>query len=598
LGANNQFTNNLTNQFRLGYSRTDSIQSTSLDSFGGAQPANLAAAMGIGGYANAYPDALIYIAGIGSSQVYSSANANYGRQWNLLDTAALELGRHHLKAGIDYRRIKSPLQPASPNVAAYYYSSASVVANSADYLGVYKNLSATPVFNETAAFFEDTWQLAMRLNLEMGLRWEVDPPPTDAHGNDAYTITGDINNPSTLALAPQGTPLWHTTRYNFAPRLGVAGQARTTPNWETVVRGGGGVFFDTGNQYAAQGFLGIGFGAYQLFTSAPIPVTPNQLDFQVSPAPPYTSSSVFAFSPHLQLPYTLQWNVSIQQALSKQQTFTLSYVGANGRRLLREQDHYVSSLNPNFDFVAYTDNGVTSNYQALQFNFQRTVAHGVQALASYTWSHSIDYGSTYAALPLTRGNSDFDLRDNFVGGVSWELPTLNSGKRGRVLANGWEIDGRFSARTGYPITLEGNYITDPATGSGYYGNVDLVPNEPVYIYGRQYPGGRALNSAAFSLPGGSGLGNAPRNFVRGFGAAQANLALRREFRIHDYLRIQGRVEAFNISNHPNFGYVDPYFTDATFGQATKMLNQSLGTVSAQYQQGGARSLQLTLKLAF
>jgi hypothetical protein len=107
-----------------------------------------------------------------------------------------------------------------------------------------------------------------------------------------------------------------------------------------------------------------------------------------------------------------------------------------------------------------------------------------------------------------------------------------------------------------------------------------------------------VNKAAFSLPGGSGTGNAPRNFVRGFGATQVNLALRREFHVHDSLRIQARAEAFNLTNHPNFGYVDPYFTDATFGQSTKMLNQSLGTVGPQYQQGGARSIQIALRLAF
>jgi hypothetical protein len=598
LGASSQISNNLTNQFRLGYSRTGAIQHTRVDSFGGAQPADLAAAMGIGGFANAYPDALIYISGIGSSEVYSSENANYGRQWNLIDTTAIEFGRHHLKVGIDYRRIESPLHPASPNVAAYYFSPASVLSNSADYLGVYKTLSATPVFNETAAFVEDTWQLGTHLNLDMGIRWEVDPPPTEAHGNDAYTLTGNINDPGTLALAPQGTPLWHTAWYNFAPRLGVAWQARSTPNWETVVRGGGGVFFDTGNQYAAQGFLGVGFEAYQLLTSAPVPVPSSQLDFPISAAPPYTSSSVFAFSPHLQLPYTLEWNVSIQQALSKPQTFTLSYVGANGRRLLREQNFYLSSLNPDFDFVAYTGNGVTSNYQALQANFQRTVVHGVQALASYTWSHSLDYGSTYAALPVTRGDSDFDLRHNFVGGVSWELPAFNSGKLVGALTNGWGVDGRFSDRSGYPITLEGNYITDPATGSAYYGNVDVVPNEPIYLHSPKFPGGRSVNSAAFSLPTGSGAGNAPRNFVRGFGAAQVDLALRREFPLHEALRLHARVEAFNLTNHPNFGYVDPNFTDATFGQATKMLNQSLGTVGPEYQQGGARSIQIALRFAF
>jgi hypothetical protein len=86
--------------------------------------------------------------------------------------------------------------------------------------------------------------------------------------------------------------------------------------------------------------------------------------------------------------------------------------------------------------------------------------------------------------------------------------------------------------------------------------------------------------------------------VRGFGANQVNLATRRDFHLVEDLVLQFRAEAFNLLNHPNFGYVDPYLTDANFGQATKMLNQSLGTVASQYQQGGPRSLQFALKLQF
>jgi hypothetical protein len=59
-----------------------------------------------------------------------------------------------------------------------------------------------------------------------------------------------------------------------------------------------------------------------------------------------------------------------------------------------------------------------------------------------------------------------------------------------------------------------------------------------------------------------------------------------------------RAETFNLLNHPNFGYVDQTYTDATFGQATEMLNTSLGTVASQYQQGGSRSMQFALKLTF
>jgi hypothetical protein len=93
-------------------------------------------------------------------------------------------------------------------------------------------------------------------------------------------------------------------------------------------------------------------------------------------------------------------------------------------------------------------------------------------------------------------------------------------------------------------------------------------------------------------------GDAPRNFVRGFGEFQINLGARREFHIRDGLSLQFRAEAFNVLNRPNFGYIDPILTDPTFGKATQMLNQSLGTLASQYQQGGPRSMQFALKLHY
>jgi hypothetical protein len=127
--------------------------------------------------------------------------------------------------------------------------------------------------------------------------------------------------------------------------------------------------------------------------------------------------------------------------------------------------------------------------------------------------------------------------------------------------------------------------------------VNLVAGQPLYLYGTQYPGGRSVNKAAF-LATGNNAGNEPRNYIRGFGAAQVNTALRREIHVTERAKFQFRAESFNLLNHPNFGIVDTTLTDSTFGQATKMLNQSLGTVAAQYQQGGPRSLQFALKLLF
>jgi hypothetical protein len=365
-----------------------------------------------------------------------------------------------------------------------------------------------------------------------------------------------------------------------------------------VLRTGAGVFFDTNNQLAINGFTTLGYLATTRYTSVPLPVTTAQLTFEPSTNPPYTSAAVYAYPNHLQLPYTWQWNASLEQGVGADQSFVLSYVGSNGRRLVQEQQMSVTALNPSFGTVVYIPNGATSNYQALQLQYKRSLHHGVQALASYTWAHSIDFGSNDIAFALTRASSDFDLRHNAQAGVSWDIPDGSKNKVLGSFVNNWGLDGRFAARTAFPIPLNGTLLTDPSSGRQYYSGLNIDATKPVYLHGAAYPGGKVLNKAAYSLPGTNQAGNAPRNFVRGFGASQINLAARRQFHIVDKVSLQFRAEAFNLLNQPNFGYVDPTYTDATFGQATLMLNSSLGTVASQYQQGGARSLQFALKLVF
>jgi hypothetical protein len=599
LGATSQLSSKYDNEFRLGYDRSNSANQGTVDSFGGATPINLASALGAGSFPFAYPVVVLYFSGIGLSDFAVPNSTNLSRQWNLVDTVSVLRGHHNLKFGVDYRRIKSPLTPASPEPFVLFESAHSILNNSPNFAEVEISLPATPIFNETAAFAQEDWRVSSRLAFSLGLRWEVNPPPSESHGNDAYTLLGSISDPSSLTLAPRGTPLWKTTWFNFAPRIGLAWTVNDSAGRETVIRTGAGVFYDNLNQVAAQGYEGLGFTAYDIVSNPSLPFTPAQLNVPVSVSPPYTAGIVYAFPAHIQQPYTLQWNTSIQQALGKVQSLNISYVGANGRRLIAEQQLSLTSLNPNFGDVDYLPSGITSNYQALQVQFQRSVAHGVKALASYTWSHSIDFGSSATELQLTRGNSDYDVRNNLQGGLSWDLPRSGTSKTLAVLINDWALDGRISARTSFPVTLTGSSYVDPSTGNLYYGGLNLVSNQPIYLYGAQYPGGRIINKAAFSVPSNATVvGNAPRNFVRGFGATQLNLAARREFHLHDSIALQFRAEAFNILNHPNFGYVDPTYTDATFGQATQMLNASLGTVASQYQQGGPRSMQFALKLHF
>jgi hypothetical protein len=599
LGATTSFLSAISNEFRLGYARSSGVQIPTIDSFGGATPINMASVMGISSAPSPEADFALYVAGVGTAELDNSQSSSRDRQWNAVDTLSYAVGRHVFKFGADYRRIASPLIPQDPYVFAEFYSAKTTNANILDYLFLSRANGATPVFNETSVFAQDEWKLTSALSLSLGIRWECNPPVGEANDDLPYTVLGDVGNPTTLTLAPKNTPLWHTTWYNFAPRAGMAWQVHSIAGHETVLRTGAGVFFDTDNQQATQGFQGIGFRADKnIFNSASLPIASSQFNFAPNAIAPYTSAAVYAFPQHLQLPYTLEWNVSLDQAAGNSQLFTISYVGSNARRLVQMQSLSVSALNPNFNNIIYAPSGVTANYQALQLKFQRTVAHGLQALASYTWSHSLDYGSNNTALPLIRGVSDFDVRNSATGGTSWEIPHMAAHGWLETLIDNWGLDARLTARTGFPVTLQGNYLTNSATGSHYYGGVNLVANQPIYLYSSYYPGGRILNKAAFSLPTGTNSGAAPRNFVRGFGTAQINFAARREFPLRDHVALQFRAEAFNILNHPNFGYVDPSYTSATFGQATKMLNSSLGTVASQYQQGGARSMQFALKLVF
>jgi hypothetical protein len=306
------------------------------------------------------------------------------------------------------------------------------------------------------------------------------------------------------------------------------------------------------------------------------------------------------------LPYTVQWNASIAQAFGTSQVLTVSYVGSHAARLLEQAE----ITNANAPALFFNKNGLTSDYDALQLQFQRRLSRGLTALASYTWSHCIDYGSQDYLFPYQRGGCDFDVRNNFSAAFSYDLPKVSPhGFLGAVLQR-WGLDGRFTARTAFPVTLQGNPTVDPATGQTYYAGLNLVPGEPVYIQGSQCaavynnglgcPGGRAINPNAFSLP--SALGDAPRNFTRGFGAWQMDSAVRRDFPLYERLKLQFRAEAFNVFNHPNFGTINAIYCSVgpacTFGQATGTLASTLGILSPLYQQGGPRSLQFSLRLLF
>jgi hypothetical protein len=320
-------------------------------------------------------------------------------------------------------------------------------------------------------------------------------------------------------------------------------------------------------------------------------------------------------NPNHVLPRTYEWNAAVERTLGKADVLTVTYIGAAGRKLMR-QDIY-DAPNPNFtgEFDLMSNNG-DSSYQALQTQFRHRLTHGLQTLLSYTWAHSIDDVSSdsyfanvppnNAPLSQERGPSDYDIRHTFSGAVSYNIPAPDSGIWKTIFGN-WSTDSIVYARSAPPV----NVVTgsDPFPAGVEFGafsatRPDLVPGVPLWISDRNVAGGKEINPGAFSIPTGAVQGDLGRNALRGFGAAEVDFALRRQFKLRERLALQARADLFNIFNHPNFGSPINYLSSPLFGQSTQMLGASLGSggqnggLNPLYQIGGPRSAQLSLKLVF
>jgi len=604
LGLNGMFTPSLANEFRIGLTGNDYKSNRYLDDFGGATPVALSTAPGLSN-----GDWMTFFLFYGLYPYYLlEPQSNLQRQFNVVDSMTQTVGRHNLKYGVDFRRLETSEKLPPLWEVTFFYNAQAVIGNAPAAVYVYtQNINMKAVQKNFSAYIQDEWKATSRLNVSAGLRWDVNPPPTDANDNTPYTVT-QITNLATTAAAPKGTPLWKTTYGNFAPRFGIAYQAHTDPGWQTVVRLGGGLFYDTGLALSAQGYYGIGTTGFANYNTS-FPATLQQV--QNTPAPtaaaPY-NAPIYAYDPNLKQPYTAQWNLAVEQGLGQQQTLTLNYVGSAGRRLTVQRFYHPEALgNAAFSQgkgLYITTNAANSDYDALQVRFDRKLSHGLQALASYTWSHGFDEATTnFVVYQLERGPSDYDIRHNFQTALSYDLAGRYSNPIAAYALEHWAVDARISARTALPVDVLRATVADNSTGASleYHPNYDR--SKPLYVYGSQYPGGRAINYAAFDDTPNvvtTVEGNAGRNLARGFGATQTDLTLRRDFPIHEGIGLQFRAEAYNVFNHPIYGSIYNSLSSGSdlFGQAYNTLNNQLGGLSSIYQVGGPRSMQVALRLHF
>jgi hypothetical protein len=624
LGVTNLVSSNQANELRFNVTQTNSFINQVSTDMGGATPFDPTTLPGANGKSLPATGSYFYFGLFfgGQPSITIGKNINSQRQYNVTDAYSWTVGRHSLKFGLDWRRLATLSSEGILSESFGFPSEAAVLANNIGSSGFAQAVSdlptpVEPLYKNFSAFAQDEWKVTARLSLSLGLRWDIDPAPGNLTGPSPYTLN-QIANLSAAELAPAGTPLWKTDWHGFAPRVGGAYVLRQTPARETVLRAGFGVFYDMGNAMGSSGVGGVGYQSYINFSNVSFPLDSVQMTLPPpSIAPPY-NSSVSAFDPNLKLPYTLQWNLALEQALGTKQALTISYIGSAGRRLL-ETYNVSPSDNPNFPpdctyCLSVTKNGPTSDYDALQLQFQRRLSHGLQAFVAYTFSHSIDDASSNFDLSdlLERASSDFDIRHNFQVAATYDVPGEYSNPVLSVILKGWAVDARVTARSALPVDVIGSGGIDPVTGQQLLFHPNLVAGQPLYLYGSAYPGGRIINYYAFNVPasgpGYDSEGDTPRNYARGFGASQLNFALRREFPIHERLHLQFRAEAFNLFNHPTFAsivnylFVGPYnpsiCVTCGFGVANATLNNAGGNVNSLYQTGGPRSLQIALKLVF
>ncbi len=455
---------------------------------------------------------------------------------------------------------------------------------------------------EPSAFVQDDWRITRFLTLNLGLRYDIFTPVTDAHGH--------ISNfdPATASLIVPGvnggsnTAGVQTDYKSIAPRFGFAANLRPG----TVIRGGYGLVFFRDNT-----------GPSVPFANPPYVTTysPNPLTTTLSTPLPYpTVQSITDLSGALRgiqrdyrNSYVQQLNFNVEQAFGGT-VLTVGYVGSLGRHLRISPDldlappstvSYVTrrpyySVLPKVTSLPNIQSNGYNNYHGLQASVQRRLSKGITANANYTWSHTIgdtvgfSQGGLYtSALPdqtgkLERGNSDLDVRQRFTLMLNYALPFGPSltGLRGDLL-KGWQINAIDVWQTGFPFSVaNASPQSNTGIGSDRPNQVaDPTLDNPTI---QQW-----FNRSAFQPQAFGTIGSAARNSVYGPHFRHFDLSLFKDFQLTEFLKLQARAESYNLTNTPNFGQ-----PSATLGTT------SFATISSTRTGSTPRLLQFALRLSF
>lgn len=500
------------------------------------------------------------------------------RRNQIADTMTWDHGRHQLKWGVDFNHVNDRSENLQYQHGQYTYTT--VVNYMTDYFLYLGNPGYTgacdaagsgvgnlPCYssyiqgfgplgyqfatNDYAIFFEDSWKLRPRFTVNLGLRYDYEqlPSPFKNQYNSAYPLTG----------------VMPSDKGNVGPRVGFAwdvfGDAKTS------LRGGYGIYYGrviNSTIYNALAQTGVnGQTTYTYSATTPgAPLFPNI--FATTPAGTGGAPSVIFFDKNFKLPAAQQVDLSVQRDLGWGTVLSLSYVGAFTRHLPNFADvnvdtaHttpvtytivdptnagplkgtyttpvYTTRLNPAYSTVTDIFSSVNSSYNAFVAQVSHRAGHNLNISASYTWSHSLDYGqneSTFTDandlyspnnLKELYGNSIYDVPNRFIVTAIYTLPFHASGWRGQLL-NGWGLSPVFQEQNGLPYSL----VTSGKPTAG-------------------------ISSSINGYGGATIIGAVGRNTYRLPTTAVLDLSLSKRFALNERVQLELLGQAFNLANHVN-----------------------------------------------
>lgn len=564
-----------------------------------------------------------------------------------LDNLLWTHGTHTLKFGADFRRRQLTIYQTNQGNGRFNFSAALTDArNTPGYKGSTGDSMASFMLgygtqithdytfqfpgirmNEYGTYAADDWRVTQKLTLNYGLRWDYFSPPDEVlnRWSNLNVATGkmDIAGRNGVGVTAGVQPF----KKDFGPRFGFAYNVLQN----TVVQGGFGLFFNASGSEAVNMRLARNtpFGA--TISETPGDIKPGTTVSQgfptgapyffLGPNPTFNialadapTGSQSAVEPGFKPGYAEQFNLGVQQAITPiDMVIKVTGVGNLGRRLYDAPNvnqpipdttptsslnsrRPLFALNPNLSTVTEATSRGLSEYYGLQVVADKRLRQGVNFLLGYSWSHAIDDvalefgGGDAGPSPqdprnprADRSNSIIDQRQRLTFSYLWMLPFgkgrhfLNHGGPVDWFLGGWQTNGILLTQTGLYFSPVLNTAT---TNTG-------TQSRPNQIGPVSYP--RTLTKwfdpSAYASPAANTYGNAGRNSLIGPGRTNFDVSVLKTFAVHEDMNFQFRFEAFNVFNHPQFGYPNSTIGGSTVGQITSIV-------------GTPRNLQASLRFQF